>query len=247
MIKTVRIETIEDLLPLISEQAYRPDLDRHRSDFVYRGMSNADFRLETSLSRNCKSLQKQLEPAILRNFTKYAALEDPKVERSVWHQMILGQHHGLPTRLMDWSQSSLVGLHFATMERDMDEISAHDAAVWRIDMKELAHHLPDRYREPLEARSSVVFSVDTLAQVTESLSQYDEDMGDKAMAVIEPPSIDLRIVNQYSFFSVIPTGMTDVEKFLDENTEHTAKFIIDIFQIKSIECGNSYKLRRSRI
>ena len=227
MIKYKRIESIEELLPILSEQGYRKDLDRHRSEFVYRGMLDADFRLDTSLHRNCKTLKKDLEPAILKNFTKYAALEDPTVERSVWHQMILGQHHGLPTRLMDWSQSPLIGLHFATNERDMDFTDKRDGAVWRIDMKELVGLLPDKYRMPLVTKSSVVFTVDGLAGITGSLKQYDEDMGDRAMAVIEPPSIDLRIVNQYAFFSVIPSGMDDVEKFLDENTENTVKYIID--------------------
>ena len=39
-----------------------------------------------------------MEPVILRNFTKYATIEDPKLGESVWRQMIVGQHHGLPTR-----------------------------------------------------------------------------------------------------------------------------------------------------
>ena len=47
------------------------------------------------------------------------------------------------------------------------------------------------------------------------------------MVVIEPPSINQRIVNQYAFFSVIPLDMEDVEAFLDRQTEHTVKYVID--------------------
>ncbi|MBR5349155.1 MAG: hypothetical protein IK125_07965, partial [Lachnospiraceae bacterium] len=36
-----------------------------------------------------------------------------------------------------------------------------------------------------------------------------------------------RIVNQYSFFSIIPMDMQDVERFLNEHTENTVKYIID--------------------
>ena len=93
MIKTVEINTIEDVLPLITEQEYRPDLQRNRSLYLYRGMTDVDFKLTTSLSRNCKSAKKTLEPCILNNFTKYGCLEDPLIEKSVWRQMILGQHH----------------------------------------------------------------------------------------------------------------------------------------------------------
>ena len=81
---------------LITEQRYRKDLDRYRSIHIYRGMPNADFRIMSSLQRICKDKSRVLEPSILANFTKYAVLEDPSIETSVWRQMILGQHHGLP-------------------------------------------------------------------------------------------------------------------------------------------------------
>ena len=39
--------------------------------------------------------------------------------------------------------------------------------------------------------------------------------------------MDQRIVNQYSFFSAIPSGITDLEAFLDSHTEKTVKYVID--------------------
>ena len=67
MIREVHVKTLEELMPLLSEQEYRPDLGRNRSPYVYRGMTNASFRMVTSLRRNCKELQGTLEPAILKN------------------------------------------------------------------------------------------------------------------------------------------------------------------------------------
>ena len=32
---------------------------------------------------------------------------------------------------------------------------------------------------------------------------------------------------RYSFFSAIPSGIKDLEAFLDANTEHTVKYVID--------------------
>ena len=46
------------------------------------------------------------------------------------------------------------------------------------------------------------------------------------MLVIEPPSLDRRIISQYSFFSVVPMGMKNIEHFLDVNTDKTARFVI---------------------
>ena len=227
MIREIRIKRVEDLIPLLSDQPYRPDLGRNRSLYVYRGMANADFSMVTSLRRNCKELQRTLEPAILKNFAKYAVMEDPTIAQSVWRQMFLGQHHGLPTRLLDWTQSALVALHFAVSEDNLEHMEQHDCMVWRVDIKELHALLPPRYQEIMERNKAEVFSVDMLDRAAADIAAYDRDMGDRSMVVIEPPSIDSRIVNQYSFFSVIPMDMEDVEGFLDRHTHNTVKYVID--------------------
>ncbi|MBR3099592.1 MAG: FRG domain-containing protein [Clostridia bacterium] len=227
MIREVRINTLEDLLPLLTEQEYRVPLDRYRCSYLYRGMPNSEYKMTTSLSRNCKHLQKTLEPAILDNFAKYAVQEDPTVTRNVWYSMICGQHNGLPTRLLDWSHSALVGLHFAVSEENLAEMEEHDCMVWRIDMQELYSLLPARYRSAVNRVQSTIFTLDMLGELTGSLNQYDIDMGNQSMVVVEPPSINSRIINQYSFFSIVPMEMTDIEKFLNDRTEHTIKYVID--------------------
>ena len=226
MITEIRIDSLEQLIPLLADQEYREDIDRNRSSYVYRGMPNTAFKMDTSLHRNCRDLQSRLEPAILNNFAKYAVIEDPSIARSIWRQMILGQHHGLPTRLLDWTRSALVGLHFAVNEENMEAMAEHDCMVWRMDVKELHALLPERYQEILHRHNAEVFTVDMLSEATDSLTCYDRDMGDRAMLVLEPPSLSDRIVNQYAFFAVVPTGMSDLEQFLDEYTKNTVKYVI---------------------
>ena len=226
MVKTCVIDDIWGISQLLMEQRYRPDLDRYRSLHIYRGMPNADFDVVTSLRRICKHKGRQLEPVILSNFTKYAALEDPSIESSVWRQMILGQHHGLPTRLLDWSFSPLTSLHFATTEANLDDMDKHDAVVWRIDVKELHALLPEKYQRVMAQAQTTVFSLKMLQEACSGPVEYDADMADRAMLIVEPPSIEQRIINQYSFFSIVPMDMEDVAAFLDWHTEKTVRYII---------------------
>ncbi len=226
MIQTVEIRSLEEVTKIILDQEYNAEIGRLRSTYLFRGMPSAGFRLETSLMRNCGDLMQQLEPSILKNFSKYAIKDDPQINESVWRQMMMGQQYGLPTRLLDWTHSSMIALHFATAENDFAKTDKRDGVVWRIDAKELAGLLPGRYRQELGKGNTFIFDVAALNRVTSSASEYDADMLDRSMVIVEPPSADERIVNQYAYFSVVPTGMKDIEAFLEENTHKTVRYII---------------------
>ena len=225
MIKEVKIRSLKGIKDLILEQDRNPDNKRYRSSFFYRGMPDESFKLTTSLDRNCKG-KTELEGYLLDNFKKYARIEDPLIDKSIWRAMIVGQHHGLPTRLLDWTHSPLVALHFANDITNYDEFGKKDCVVWRIDAKELNCLLPNKYTESLQKKNTFIFSVEHLSELAKDISQYDEDMNGKAFVTVEPPSIDQRIVNQYSFFTIIPKGLKDMEDILAK-TNNTVKYIID--------------------
>ena len=227
MVKTEYIKTIEQVKDLVFEQDRNSDNGRYRSSFFYRGMPDASYDLSTSLSRNCVEKAIDLEEPLLENFIKYVSIEDPTIDESIWKAMIVGQHHGLPTRLLDWTHSTLVALHFANSELDLSTLGKRDCVVWRIDARELNHLLPEKYKSALAQKNTFVFSVRHLVSVVNSIKEYDDDMGNKSLVMVEPPSIDQRIVNQYSFFTIMPSGIRDFETFLDRNTNNTVKYVVD--------------------
>ena len=227
MIHTEHVNDINGVKDLLFEQTRNEQNGRYRSAYFYRGVPDDDYDLSTSLNRNCGHLATMLENSLLDNFVKYVSIEDPTIDESVWKAMIIGQHHGLPTRLLDWTHSTLVALHFANTMDDLKKLDDRDCAVWRIDARELNNKLPEKYKAALDANRTFMFSVKQLATVVNDISEYDRDMGDKSLVLVEPPSIDQRIVNQYSFFSIVPSGITNLVEYLDENTDNTVKYVID--------------------
>ena len=106
------------------------------------------------------------------------------------------------------------------------EIADRDAVIWRVDMHDLNRNLPQSYRDALQKENAYVFTEASLQGIAPTLADYDRDMDGKAFVTVEPPSVDQRIINQYSFFSVIPPQIGNVEEFLDKATEHTVRYIL---------------------
>lgn len=236
-INEIRITTIEQINDLIWKQEYESDKDRHRANYLFRGLPNSEYHLVTSLHRNCMQKSALVEKPLLRNFTKYASLEYEALSDNTWMQMVIGQHHGLPTRLLDWTYSVLVALHFATSCDDLTKLDKNDAVIWAIDIEEMNGKLPRIFRKTLGDERAYLMTIDMLGEVFtgtgyDAIERYDDNVDASAMVILEPPSVDQRIISQYSYFSVIPKGMENdmddlgIERFLD-TTNNTYKYIID--------------------
>src|SRR5215218_5153212 len=120
-----RVKSWSELQELLYGNIFDEKLGRHRSSFAYRGLARPFEELRTSLMGLGNSAS-DVESHLLRNFRKYARRDAVAVD-TVWDWLALAQHHGLPTRLLDWSFSPHVALHFATADTKDFE---HDGVVW---------------------------------------------------------------------------------------------------------------------
>ncbi|HMJ13712.1 MAG TPA: FRG domain-containing protein, partial [Polyangiaceae bacterium] len=109
---TLRVESFADLMEALFDSSWNPTLERFRSPYAFRGLAQDSYSLLTTLSRLGGDFA-TMEAHVLRSFRKYAPRSSVEVD-SVFHWLSLGQQHGLPTRLLDWTFSPFVALHFAT-------------------------------------------------------------------------------------------------------------------------------------
>lgn len=219
--KVIRVETWQDLLEALYAEAWNRNIGRFRSKEAYRGLSTAEYPLETTLMR-MGGPYVQLERHLLRNFRKYAHRN--MVERdSIWDWLTLAQHHGLPTRLLDWTYSPFAAMHFATSNVEkFDE----DGVIWAVNYVNAHRYLPAHLLKLLEREGANVFTIEMLSESIGSLGDFDALTRDDVAIFLEPPSLDDRIVNQHALFSVIPNAGGRIDNLIQKNEDVGRKIII---------------------
>lgn len=130
--------------------------------FLFRGINNMDFALIPKIGRmaytkNFSSTGLELinklldlENQTIDAFTKMSVPYMDLREKKSWDIWTIGQHFGLPTRFLDWTENPLIAAYFA-VESSMD----HDSAVYIIDRKQFNSNAEDS-DDPLSITDEVV-------------------------------------------------------------------------------------------
>jgi hypothetical protein len=212
----------QDALTHLYAGSWQPQLERFRSPLAFRGVPVASCGLQSGLSRIGGDAA-AIERHLLRNFIKYAESRPDTRHDSVWHWLALAQHHGLPSRLLDWSYSPLVALHFVT---ELGSAFAEDGVVWCVDYHGVKRALPAVLRHVLDEEASDVFTPELLAGAVQSLEELRGVSGDPALVFLEPPSLDQRIVTQYALFSLLTQVEGDMEDWVARHDALCRRVII---------------------
>jgi hypothetical protein len=129
--KEIAVSDVPSFLSNIAEQkkSYRPD-------FIFRGQ-RTDKPLLPRLARIApEGKLLNLEKLIFDEFRRMSHAHadiDPKAK---WDMLSLAQHHGLPTRLLDWTYSALAALWFAVeKEPKKNKGVAQNAVVFLLKTK----------------------------------------------------------------------------------------------------------------
>ena len=117
-------------------------IDGRGGPFAFRGYNTLSNALATGLERTCESIDggqltsaRKRELALIREFQRRAHhyLSDVPASGNWLEWLALMQHHGAPTRLLDWTYSLHVATHFAVSHSARED--AGDLAIWMIDTR----------------------------------------------------------------------------------------------------------------
>ena len=212
-----------DIVDELYEGSWNSDLQRFRSPFAFRGLASTEHSLKSTLVRLAagRADVHRLEASLLRNFRKYAHGETTRAD-SIWDWLALAQHRGLPTRLLDWTYSPLVALHFATEDPLAFD---RDGVVWCVDFIAANKRIPRRLQRMLREESSDTFTVDMLAAFP-TLREFDALSREPFVVFVEPPAVDRRILNQLALFSLMSDPAAVFDDWMAEHPELCRRVIV---------------------
>lgn len=209
-IREQTIRSLGEFIDAVTPQEPDPHSGRRRDTGIYHGSSEADRPLLTSLDRlggvDPPHTKTHLEEHILRNFVRYSRPHLPTYPTNQWELLVVAQHHGVPTRLLDWSYSPLVAAHFASCR---SRASDQPCAIWRLDWQQVHR----------------AFDLPCLALLIDDLSELFGDQPftpwtlirhqtPEFACMIEPPSVDQRIVAQAAMFTLCSETSEPFDAFL---------------------------------
>ena len=199
--RTKKVRSISDLVNKL-----KSDLSGHEGPVWFRGQAETDWKLRPSFIR---LVNPPSEMNMIKKFKQNATLlmNPPPVSLLDW--LLIMQHHGMPTRLLDWTESPLVAAYFATAEK-----SSKAGALWALrpaELNKIGGHEPEDYEFDIPSIEDSILET----YVPESLAS-ERTSRRSPLAVILPRN-NTRMQAQLGVFTINHRDTTPIEEIGKKN------------------------------
>jgi hypothetical protein len=143
--ETIEIKSVAHLSELVDDKFD----DEDNTTVIYRGLKDfVKYKLQPKVGRpdvrfDGKKLTPKNEERIFEFFKRrYVGLATLN-PADKWELLAIAQHHGLPTRLMDWTRNPLVAAYFAVQKKFEGDSVIY---AWRCQKEFLSKTLPSPFK-----------------------------------------------------------------------------------------------------
>jgi hypothetical protein len=190
-ISTKKVKTLAEFISRVEEVSHAWAGLKITTQPWFRGQTNAGWRLIPGLYRS--RVGGYWERELVRDFRLHSHLLLQRTPNNYLEWLFLMQHYGMPTRLLDWTESYLSALFFAVMDRG----STADGAVWTLDPWSLNEHSIVMWSVP--TADNALLAPYALAAGADGLGRHIEA---KYPVAVRPPRSNPRINAQRGSFTV---------------------------------------------
>jgi len=204
-----KVRSIGDLINNLKK-----DLIDFKEPVWFRGQSNAKWGLIPTIERIKKP---KSESYFTKKFKQNATMLISPRPNSSLEWLLIMQHYGVPTRLLDWTEGPLVAIYFVCVEENNKN---EDGALWILRPIELNKIGGIKPEYPFEIPSIEDDVLDTYKP--ESMSSDRTSM--RTPVATLAPRNNTRMQAQLGTFTINHRDSTPIEKLGDK--KHIGKYLI---------------------